>query len=59
MDEVIEETGNNITNPPKRGRISFSQSAAPGDTTYNLLGRYPIAKGNYSGSNRDYRTCSK
>lgn len=55
MNEVVEETSWSITNLPKRGRINFSQSA-PRDITYNLEGRYPIPKGNYSGNNKDYET---
>lgn len=58
VNDVMEEASSNITNPPKHGRISFSQSA-PRDITYNLKGRYLITKGNYGGNNKDLKNYGK
>lgn len=58
MDDVIEEANSSITNPLKRNRIKFCQSALR-DTTYNLEGKYPIDRGNYNGQDKDYKTYGK
>lgn len=58
MNDVIEEANGNITSPSKHSSISFSQSVLR-DTTYNLEGRYPINRRNYSGKDKDYKTYGK